>query len=157
MLPGNQSGAESGTSGGYIQAFRYASAHGGLFSGVINNYKEWSWNLIDGLKQIGFELSSPQYSSLYRGNEDRQPHSLQALGMVAGQLRGPLACRPGGQVCFALISAQVVFIKCEAMIAMMAALILVSFGGSSFLKDYAVNALRYVLAWPSSCSLCNWC
>ena len=27
-----------------------------------------------------------------------------------------------------------------------AALILVAFGGSSFLKDYAVNAIRYVLA-----------
>ena len=63
----------------------------GFFLAVINNYKEWSWNLIDGLKQIGFELSSPQY---------RQPHSLQALGMVAGQLRGPLACRPGGHGLF---------------------------------------------------------
>ena len=28
----------------------------------------------------------------------------------------------------------------------MAALILVGFGGSAFLRDYAVNAIRYVLA-----------
>lgn len=49
-------------------------------------------------------------------------------------------------ICFAFISAQVVFIKCEAMVSMAAALILVAFGGSSFLKDYAVNAIRYVLA-----------
>jgi type IV secretion system protein TrbL len=32
------------------------------------------------------------------------------------------------------------------MIAMMAALILVGFGGSNLLKDYAINAVRYVLA-----------
>lgn len=66
--------------------------------------------------------------------------------MVAGNSVALLLAALVVMVCFALISAQVVFIKCEAMIAMMAALILVSFGGSSFLKDYAVNALRYVLA-----------
>jgi type IV secretion system protein TrbL len=32
------------------------------------------------------------------------------------------------------------------MIAMMASLILVGFGGSNFMKDYAVNALRYALS-----------
>lgn len=32
------------------------------------------------------------------------------------------------------------------MVAMAAAVILVGFGGSAFLKDYAVNAIRYVLA-----------
>ena len=116
---------------------------------VINNYKEWSWNLIDGLKQIGFELSSPQYSS-----DSAFIAGLKIVNLILSKLS---AWSPGNSValllaalvvmvCFALISAQVVFIKCEAMIAMMAALILVSFGGSSFLKDYAVNALRYVLA-----------
>lgn len=121
----------------------------GFFLAVINNYKEWSWNLIDGLKQIGFELSSPQYSS-----DSPFIAGMKIVNLILSKLS---AWSPGNSValllaalvvmvCFALISAQVVFIKCEAMIAMMAALILVSFGGSSFLKDYAVNALRYVLA-----------
>ena len=49
-------------------------------------------------------------------------------------------------VCFCLITAQVIFIKCEAYIAMLAACILVGFGASSFLRDYAVNVLKYILA-----------
>ena len=113
----------------------------GFFLAVINNYKEWSWNLIDGLKQIGFELSSPQYSS-----DSPFIAGMKIVNLILSKLS---AWSPGNSVALllvALISAQVVFIKCEAMIAMMAALILVSFGGSSFLKDYAVNALRYVLA-----------
>ena len=35
----------------------------GFFLAVINNYVEWTWNLINGLKSIGLELSSGQYAS----------------------------------------------------------------------------------------------
>lgn len=121
----------------------------GFFLAVINYYKEWSWNLINGLKAVGFELSSPQYAS-----DSPFIAGMKIVKLILSKLS---AWSPGNSialliaalvvmVCFALISAQVVFIKCEAMVAMMASLILVGFGGSSFLKDYAVNALRYVLA-----------
>ena len=121
----------------------------GFFLAVINYYKEWSWNLIDGLKQVGFELSSPQYAS-----DSPFIAGMKIVKLILAKLS---AWSPGNSialliaalvvmVCFALISAQVVFIKCEAMVAMMASLILVGFGGSSFLKEYAVNAVRYVLA-----------
>lgn len=121
----------------------------GFFLAVINYYKEWSWNLINGLKAVGFELSSPQYAS-----DSPFIEGMKIVKLILSKLS---AWSPGNSialliaalvvmVCFALISAQVVFIKCEAMVAMMASLILVGFGGSSFLKDYAVNALRYVLA-----------
>lgn len=49
-------------------------------------------------------------------------------------------------VCFCLITAQVIFIKCESYVAMLAACILVGFGASSFMRDYAVNVFRYILA-----------
>lgn len=49
-------------------------------------------------------------------------------------------------VCFCLITAQVIFVKCEAYIAMLAACILVGFGASSFMRDYAINVLKYILA-----------
>ena len=121
----------------------------GFFLAVINYYKEWSWNLLDGLKQVGFELSSPQYAS-----DSPFIAGMKIVKLILAKLS---AWSPGNSialliaalvvmVCFALISAQVVFIKCEAMVAMMASLILVGFGGSSFLKEYAVNAVRYVLA-----------
>lgn len=116
---------------------------------VITYYKEWSWNLINGLGAIGRELTPGGYSS-----ESPFLTGMQLVKLVLDKLS---IWSPGNSValllaalviivCFALISAQVVFIKCEAMIAMAAAVILVGFGGSAFLKDYAVNAIRYVLA-----------
>ena len=121
----------------------------GFFMAVINYYQEWAWNLINGLGAIGRELTPGGYSS-----ESPFLTGMQLVKLVLDKLS---IWSPGNSialliaalviiVCFALISAQVVFIKCEAMIAMAAAVILVGFGGSSFLKDYAVNAIRYVLA-----------
>ena len=121
----------------------------GFFMAVINYYHEWAWNLINGLGTIGKELTPGGYSS-----ESPFLTGMQLVKLVLDKLS---VWSPGNSialliaalviiVCFALISAQVVFIKCEAMVAMAAALLLVAFGGSSFLKDYAVNAIRYVLA-----------
>lgn len=121
----------------------------GFFMAVINYYQEWSWNLINGLGAIGKELTPGGYSS-----ESPFLTGMQLVKLVLDKLS---IWSPGNSIalliaalviiiCFALISAQVVFIKCEAMISMAAAIILVAFGGSSFLKDYAVNAIRYVLA-----------
>lgn len=120
----------------------------GFFLAVINDYQEWAWNLINGLGAIGRELTPGGYSS-------KSPFltGMQLVKLVLDKLS---VWSPGNSialliaalviiVCFALISAVVVFIKVEAMVAM-AALLLVAFGGSSFLKDYAVNAIRYVLA-----------
>jgi type IV secretion system protein TrbL len=121
----------------------------GFFLTVINHYSEWTWNIINGLKSIGLELSSGQYAS-----DSPFITGIKLVKLILDKLS---VWSPGNSValliaalvvivCFALISAQVVFIKCEAMIAMMASLILVGFGGSSFMKDYAVNALRYALS-----------
>lgn len=121
----------------------------GFFLAVINSYQEWTWNLINGLGSIGKELTPGGYSS-----DAPFLTGIQLVKLVLDKLS---VWSPGNSmaliiaalviiICFALISAQVVFIKCEAMVSMAAALILVAFGGSSFLKDYAVNAIRYVLA-----------
>ena len=121
----------------------------GFFLAVINNYSTWAWNLINGLKAIGMELASGQYSS--------DAPFLTGMKLVKLILDKISVWSPGNSValliaaltvvvCFALITAQVVLVKCEAMVAMMAALILVGFGGSSFMKDYAVNARRYAFS-----------
>jgi type IV secretion system protein TrbL len=135
--------------GDIIKQFVMLLLMAGFFLAVINHYGEWTWNLINGLKSIGLELSSGQYAS--------DSPFLTGMKLVKLILDKLSIWSPGNSialliaalviiVCFALISAYVVFIKCEAMIAMMACLILVGFGGSSFLKDYAVNSLRYALA-----------
>ena len=135
--------------GDILKQFVMLLVMAGFFLAVITYYKEWSWNLINGLGTIGRELTPGGYSS-----ESPFLSGMQLVKLVLDKLS---IWSPGEStalliaalviiICFALISAQVVFIKCEAMIAMAAAVILVGFGGSAFLKDYAVNAIRYVLA-----------
>ena len=135
--------------GDILKQFVMLLLRAGFFMAVITYYKEWSWNLINGLGAIGRELTPGGYSS-----ESPFLTGMQLVKLVLDKLS---VWSPGNSialliaalviiVCFALISAQVVFIKCEAMVAMAAAVILVGFGGSAFLKDYAVNAIRYVLA-----------
>ena len=102
----------------------------GFFMAVITYYKEWSWNLINGLGAIGRELTPGGYSS-----ESPFLTGMQLVKLVLDKLS---VWSPGNSialliaalviiVCFALISAQVVFIKCEAMVAMAAAVVLVGF------------------------------
>ena len=49
-------------------------------------------------------------------------------------------------ICFALITARIVVVKCEAIVAIGAALLLIGLGGASVVRDYAVNAIKYVFS-----------
>lgn len=121
----------------------------GFFHAAIIYYHEWTWNLINGLQSIGLEANPGGYSA-----DSPFLTGMKLVGIILDKLS---VWSPGNSialliaalviiVCFALISAQVVLIKCEAMVAMSASLILVGFGGSNFLKEYAVNALRYAFS-----------
>lgn len=120
-----------------------------LFAAVINHYSEWAWQLINGLKQIGLELTTGEFSS-----DSPFITGLQLVKLILGKMSltspvdslGLLIAALVILVCFALISAQVVLVKCEAMLSMMAAMVLLGFGGSAFTRDYAVNAIRYVIS-----------
>jgi len=119
-----------------------------IFS-VINNYQAWSWNIINGLQDIGSKI---------------QPNTVAAAGpikiglnIINGILKGVSATSPinslGQILCgivilvsLALMTAQIIFVKCEAMIAMNAAVILLGLGGCEYFKQYAINVMRYVLA-----------
>jgi len=49
-------------------------------------------------------------------------------------------------IVFAIITAQVVLVKCEAFIVLNLGTLMLGFGGSGFTKEYAINFLRYTLA-----------
>jgi len=48
--------------------------------------------------------------------------------------------------CLALMSARILVVICEAYIAMNVAILLLGFGAASFMKEYAVNVMRYVVS-----------
>lgn len=123
-----------------------------LFAGfcyaVIIHYHEWSGQIIKGLGsyakeatgvdltlsplKIGFDIVDIVLTKVSAW----QP--IDSLGYIIA----------GGVilVVFAMMTARILIIKCEAYIAMNAAILLLGFGGTSLLKDYAINAMRYTLS-----------
>ncbi|MBF0482132.1 MAG: P-type conjugative transfer protein TrbL [Desulfovibrionaceae bacterium] len=120
-----------------------------FIAAVIHYYQEWAWNLISGLSNLSDKLNASKTNA-------KTPMAV-GLAIVSLILDKISVWSPGESIAFvvcglvilvsfALITAQMVFIKCEAMIAMNASVILLGFGGADFLKNYAINVMRYVLS-----------
>jgi len=123
-----------------------------LFSGfcfaVITHYQEWTGQIINGLSNYANEASGTNLtlSPIYIGfdlmskiiEEVSWLEPVKSLGFII----------VGGviMICFALIAARILVVKCESYIAMSAAVLLLGFGGTSLLKEYAVNTMRYALS-----------
>lgn len=122
----------------------------GFFLAVINNYNTWSWNIINGLKSIAGEATDLLDASdrpftiglelakfLFEKTSfwDDFAHS---LGLILTALIV--------LICFSLITMQIILIKCECIVSMCASSILLGLGATSFLREYAVNTLKYIFA-----------
>lgn len=124
----------------------------GFFLAVINNYSEWSYKIINGMLSISAEMGEIQNSSdnVFKMGLDLCKQVWEIIPTIVyteiGTIFGMVIALFITIVCFCLITAQVIFVKCEAYIAMLAACILVGFGASSFMRDYAINVLKYILA-----------
>lgn len=121
----------------------------GFFLAVIHNYHEWAWNIINGLQKIAGE-ATPLYTAsdepfsvgvVLSGNIFHLCSLTSPAKSLAYILAGVAII-----VCFALVSLQIIFIKCECIVAMCASSILLGLGATSFFRDYAINAMRYIFA-----------
>lgn len=123
-----------------------------LFSGfifsVITHYQEWTQNIIKGLGSIGTSLGGADLalSPFKTGMVIVEAVISQLSATAPMNSLGLLIAAGVSMVCFALMTAQILLIKCEAYIAMNCAVILLGFGGSGLLKEYAINTLRYALS-----------
>ena len=121
----------------------------GFFLAVIHNYHEWAWNVINGLQKIAGEATP-----LYTASDEPFSVGANLAGSIFELCSGfspakSLAYILAGvaiMLCFALVSLQIIFIKCECMVAMCASSILLGLGATSFFRDYAINAMRYIFA-----------
>lgn len=124
----------------------------GFIFAVINHYQEWAWNVINGLKSIGSELgsSSTNADQPLKTGYDIAVTILDKITLTSvsgiGKSLGFIICALIVMITFALMTAQVVLIKCEAIIIMNASIILLGLGGSIYFKEYAINVMRYVLS-----------
>ena len=121
----------------------------GFFLAVINNYHTWSWNLINGLKSIAGEATT-----IYDASDKPFTVGLSLAKVLFNKTQWydpmeSLAYILAGMAilfCFALITMQIILIKCECIVAMCAASILIGLGATSFFREYAINTLRYVFS-----------
>lgn len=120
----------------------------GFMLAVINYYPEWSQNIINGLTKISGDLGGGKVTDTpFRVGMEIVKKVFDNLSIWdPGNSIALIVAALVVMTCFALITAQVVFVKCESYIAMNACILLLGFGGTSILKDYAVNAMRYALS-----------
>lgn len=120
----------------------------GFFLAVITHYQDWTGNIINGLMGIGATIGSPDLDLAPFSEGINVAKNIIAKVSITSPAEslGFLIAAGVIMVCFALMTAQIVLIKCESYIAMNAAVLLLGFGGSSFFKEYAVNTLRYALS-----------
>lgn len=132
-----------------IKNFCFVLLAAGFFLAVINNYHTWTWNVINGLKSIAGEATTITDAS-------DEPFTV-GLSLAKDIFRKTAFYEPAKSLayilagmailfCFTLITLQIILIKCECIVAMCASSILLGLGATSFLRDYAINALRYVFA-----------
>ena len=123
-----------------------------LFSGfvlaVIRNYQDWSHDFVYGLLNVSVELGAPKLDlSPLRIGLDIFNRTINET-FLAGPI-DKLAYAFLGLIiliCFTLMTAKIILVKCESFLVLNAAVILLGFGAFGVLKDYAINVMRYCLS-----------
>lgn len=127
-----------------------AALFGAFILACIMNYKEWSQAIMAGLASytglLGYDSKDIVTNPLDKGFELFK-HIMSQLSVFS--LADSLAFILAGfaiLISFALITVQIIYIKCEAFVAVGAGFVLLGFGGCKFFKDYALNLMRYILS-----------
>lgn len=131
-----------------FKTFLISVIFAGFMLSVINYYPEWSANVINGMSDVALELGgvNPTSSPFEVGLEIIR-HMTKKLDILEPVISlGIILVAFAIFICFALITAQVVFIICESYVASYAAIILLGFGGFSNTREFAFNTMRYALS-----------
>lgn len=119
-----------------------------IFLTIINNYQEWSKDVIFGLLKVadlgqnniyadnpliaGLELSKVLFSKV----------KWTDIGLfIAVAISSFIIV-----ICFGLITAKIVVIKCEVMVGILVSILLIPLGASNMFREYAINAIRYAVS-----------
>lgn len=124
----------------------------GFFLAVINNFYPWTQQVVNGLQDIAGEAVGSNDSSDLAFKKGLQlcndiltlikSIDWDDIGLILLWVLILLIVL----VIFCMIAARVIVYKCEALIAMAASCILLGFGGSSVMREFAMNTLRYILS-----------
>jgi type IV secretion system protein TrbL len=126
-----------------------AAVVGGIIYVCIVNYAEWSEAIMIGLINytgiIGYDpdvLLQPILKGFAVFNSITHSMAFDSpIKSLISFISGIIIL-----LCFALITIQIIYVKCEAAVAVGAGFILLGFGGCSFFREYATNLLRYIIS-----------
>ena len=125
----------------------------GFIAAVIMNYQEWATGVaVRGLRPLTGELTgnsvdAGQPIALAAAIIEKIMPVMEDAGITDfGEVYLYVTCMLIIMVIFVLISALVILTTCEFYIVANIGVLLIGLGGSKIFKDYAVNAMRYVLA-----------
>lgn len=124
-----------------------AAVVGGVIYTCIMNYSEWSNSIINGISKYAGLLNNTDintFDSIHKGFEIFKAIITASAGPIDRIVF--FLCGVIIFICFALINIQIIYIKCEASVAVSAAFILLGFGGCSIFRDYAMNLMRYIIS-----------
>jgi type IV secretion system protein TrbL len=119
-----------------------------LFTGfvlsVIRNYNDWSMQIIDGFLQMAgppadkspLEIGLNLVKTIWNNISIITP--ADSVGYV---ILGVIIL-----ISFAMMTAKMVFVQCEAYFLVGVSIILLGLGGLTHTKDYALNVMRYCLS-----------
>lgn len=119
----------------------------GFMYALVLHYADWASSIIEGLTGLAVRAGAPiaepaailgKAIELVATVFDNLPWSYKSLGFIICCI---VIC-----ICFALIAAQVMLVKCESYIVLNAGMILLGFGGSQFTRNFATNFIRYALS-----------
>lgn len=128
-----------------------AALFGAFILACIMNYKEWSQAIMGGLANytglLGYDSSSEIITDPLKKGFDLFKKIISSLSWWRpGDSLAYILAGFAILISFALITIQIIYIKCEAFVAVGAGFILLGFGGCKFFKDYALNLMRYILS-----------
>jgi len=135
-----------------LKNFVMAVLTAGFFIAVIDNYQEWSQMIIKGLAMVANEMAGSGASKVSSDNPFKVGLEMAAILWDKGaswDVAIAIAAFASSMIiliCFILITAQVILIKCESMVALLAACIILGFGSTTFFREYAINVMKYVVA-----------
>lgn len=117
-----------------------------FMASVIFYSAEWTAALIDSFNSVATKTGAPEASptAIFLYGIAIIDKLFAEMGLLDSV--GIILCCIIIAITFALMTAQVIIVKCESIIVLNAGAILLGFGGSKFTKDYAINYLKYSLA-----------
>ncbi|TIH11603.1 P-type conjugative transfer protein TrbL [Marinifilum sp. JC120] len=117
-----------------------------FMASIVFHSGEWTTALIKSFSSVALKTGAPEAtpSAIFAYGYDIICTLTDEMSLLESV--GVILCCVIIAITFALMTAQVLLVKCESIIVLNAGAILLGFGGSKFTKDYAINYLKYSLA-----------